>query len=284
MPLGSIEADSNHAADISSGQRFEFGKNWSSFLSVLNEERIKSAEASLRDMLGVEDLAGKTFMDIGSGSGLFSLAAMRLGASKVRSIDYDPRSVACARELKRRYFPDSDSWIVEEGSVLDKEYMSKVGEWDILYSWGVLHHTGNMWKALENVAPLVKNGGKLFIAIYNWQPLMTPVWTKIKKTYVKGNSVVKFGMLVPFIATYVTWAFFYDLLRLQSPLRRYREKKKRRGMTYFYDWIDWLGGYPYETAKPEEIFDFYHKKGFILERLVTRFGNSGINEFVFLKG
>lgn len=272
-----------HAAEVSAGQRFEFGKNWSRFLSVLNEERIAAAEKSLKDMLEVDDLHGKTFLDIGSGSGLFSLTAMRLGASKVHSIDYDPKSVACAKELKRRYFPDSDNWIIEEGSVLDEAYLSSLGEWDILYSWGVLHHTGNMWKALENVAPLVKKGGKLFIAIYNWQPLMTPVWTRIKKTYVKGNSVIKAGMLIPFIATYITWAFFYDLLRRQSPLRRYREKKKRRGMSYFYDWIDWLGGYPYETARPEEIFDFYRQRGFVMERLITQFGNAGINEFVFSK-
>lgn len=272
-----------HAAEVSAGQRFEFGKNWSRFLSVLNEERIAAAEKSLKDMLEVDDLHGKTFLDIGCGSGLFSLAAMRLGALRVHSFDYDPKSVACAKELKRRYFPDSDNWIIEEGSVLDEAYLSSLGEWDILYSWGVLHHTGNMWKALENVAPLVKKGGKLFIAIYNWQPLMTPVWTRIKKTYVKGNSVIKAGMLIPFIATYITWAFFYDLLRRQSPLRRYREKKKRRGMSYFYDWIDWLGGYPYETARPEEIFDFYRQRGFVMERLITRFGNAGINEFVFSK-
>lgn len=272
-----------HAAEVSAGQRFEFGKNWSRFLSVLNEERIAAAEKSLKDMLEVDDLHGKTFLDIGCGSGLFSLAAMRLGALRVHSFDYDPKSVACAKELKRRYFPDSDNWIIEEGSVLDEAYLSSLGEWDILYSWGVLHHTGNMWKALENVAPLVKKGGKLFIAIYNWQPLMTPVWTRIKKTYVKGNSVIKAGMLIPFIATYITWAFFYDLLRRQSPLRRYREKKKRRGMSYFYDWIDWLGGYPYETARPEEIFDFYRQRGFVMERLITQFGNAGINEFVFSK-
>lgn len=275
--------NNKHGAEISAGKRFEFGKNWSQFLSVLNDARIAAAELSLKDMLGVENLKGKIFLDIGCGSGLFSLAAMRLGASKVHSFDYDPKSVACARELKRRYFPDAKNWIIEEGSALDEGYLSKLGEWDILYSWGVLHHTGDMWKALENVAPLVKHGGKLFIAIYNWQPLMTPVWTWIKSTYVKGNSAIKAGMLIPFIATYISWAFFYDLLRLQSPLRRYREKKKRRGMSYFYDWIDWLGGYPYETARPEEIFDFYRQRGFVMERLITRFGNAGINEFVFSK-
>src|SRR5215471_18127766 len=140
-----------HAREVASGNRFEFGKNWSRFLSLLNERHIEEAERSLREMLELEDLAGKSFLDIGSGSGLFSLAAHRLGAS-VHSFDFDPQSVACARELKRRFFPDDSSWIVEEGSVLDTQYLCSLPQFDVVYSWGVLHHTGQMWQALEHLA------------------------------------------------------------------------------------------------------------------------------------
>src|SRR5712691_3865602 len=118
--------------------RFEFGKNWTAFLSVLNDESIAIAEASLKRALRVESLRGKTFIDIGCGSGLFSLAAVRLGAS-VHSFDYDPRSVACTAELKRRYFPTHPNWTVEQGSVRDEQYMQKLGQFDVVYSWGVLH-------------------------------------------------------------------------------------------------------------------------------------------------
>ena len=136
-------------------QRFEFGKNWQQFLKVINKERITEAEKSLKNMLEIDNLANKTFIDIGSGSGLFSLAAMRLGAKKVHSFDYDPQSVYCTKELKKKFFPNNDNWIIEQGSALDKNYLSKFDKFDIVYSWGVLHHTGDMWKALENVAPLV---------------------------------------------------------------------------------------------------------------------------------
>ena len=88
-------------------ERFEFGRNWLSFLGSLTEERIAQAEDSLRDMLGSDAVKGKSFLDVGSGSGLFSLAAMRLGASKVHSFDYDEQSVECTKELKRRFFPGS---------------------------------------------------------------------------------------------------------------------------------------------------------------------------------
>jgi len=147
-----------------SDARFQFGKNWQRFLSILDEERISEAERSLKEMLEIDNLHGKTFVDIGSGSGLFSLAARRLGA-KVHSFDYDPVSVACTKELKRRYFNDDSKWSIEQGDVLDKAYIESLGQFDIVYAWGVLHHTGAMWQALENIIPLVGKGGRLFISI-----------------------------------------------------------------------------------------------------------------------
>jgi len=140
--------------------RFAFGKNWQRFLRVLTEERVQEAEKSLCAMLEVADLREKSFIDVGSGSGLFSLAAMRLGSRRVHSFDYDPHSVACTQELKRRYFEKSDVWTIEQGSALDPAYLAQLGQFDIVYSWGVLHHTGNMWQALENVVPLVAPSGK----------------------------------------------------------------------------------------------------------------------------
>jgi 2-polyprenyl-3-methyl-5-hydroxy-6-metoxy-1,4-benzoquinol methylase len=134
--------------EIADGQRFAFGRNWSRFLELLDERRIAEAEASLCAMLGVTDLHDRRFLDIGCGSGLFSLAARRLGA-EVRSFDFDRQSVACAAELRRRYLPDDAGWRIEPGSVLDPEFMGALGTYDVVYSWGVLHHTGAMWIALE---------------------------------------------------------------------------------------------------------------------------------------
>src|SRR6266496_1385747 len=169
----------SHALEIASGARFEFGKNWQQFLSVLDEARILEAEQSLTHMLETESLDDKTFLDIGSGSGLFSLAARRLGAS-VHSFDYDPQSVACTRELRRRYFEDDRDWVVEHGSALDRDYLGSLGTFDVVYSWGVLHHTGQMWTALDNVKPRVPIGGRLFIAIYNDLGAATDDWARVK--------------------------------------------------------------------------------------------------------
>src|SRR5438874_10370928 len=147
--IENLEIAKQHAGEVASGERFEFGRNWSAFLVVLDEERIAKAEDSLREMLEMDSLEGKTFLDIGSGSGLFSLAARRLGA-KVHSFDFDSNSFACTQELRNRYFAGDPDWSVEQGSALDADYVASVGKFDIVYSWGVLHHTGRMWRALEN--------------------------------------------------------------------------------------------------------------------------------------
>jgi SAM-dependent methyltransferase len=273
-----------HSVEIAKGERFEFGKNWSQFLSVLDESRIQEAVESLKDMLGVERLEGKTFLDIGSGSGLFSLAARRLGA-RVHSLDYDPQSVLCTAELRRRYFGNDDSWLVEEASVLDDEHMKSLGEFDVVYSWGVLHHTGALWRALENAQLRVAPNGKFFIALYNDTGSQSSRWKWIKKTY---NSLPLILQL-PF-AVIVTIPGEGKLLTssiLRFELGRYMDSwtkyQKKRGMSRWRDIIDWVGGYPYEVSKPDDVFDFCRARGFVLLKLKCGNVGLGCNEFVFIR-
>jgi 2-polyprenyl-6-hydroxyphenyl methylase/3-demethylubiquinone-9 3-methyltransferase len=259
---------------------FDFGKNWTRFLSIINENRIIQAENSLKQMLELRDLNGKSFLDIGSGSGLFSLAARRLGA-KVFSFDSDPLSVACGLELKRRYFPGDENWTIEKGDVLDVSYLTSLGQFDAAYSWGVLHHTGAMWQALENVIPLVAQKGKLAISIYNDQGKTSLRWAALKKFYNQSPKSLRMAIVLTVATLWFIHSAWGRLIHFQNPLpfKEWAESKKDRGMSVWHDLVDWVGGYPFEVAKPEAIFDFYRKKGFCLVKLKTSWG--GCNEFVF---
>ena len=271
-----------HSTEIAAGERFEFGKNWSAFLAVLDDERIVKAEQSLKEMLEVETLEGKTFLDIGSGSGLFSLAARRLGA-KVHSFDYDSSSFACTQELRNRYFPGDPNWRVEQGSALDPKYLNSLGEFDVVYSWGVLHHTGAMWQALENAVIPTTYGGKLFIAIYNDTGSQARRWHWIKKTYCRLPRLLKTPFAVAVIIPDELKRLAGSTLKLRPRdyIHSWTRYKNARGMNRWHDIIDWVGGYPYEVATVDEIFEFYKAKGFSLCKLKSGGVGLGCNEFVF---
>ncbi len=273
-----------HQSEISAGERFEFGKNWAAFLAILDDERIAKAEESLKEMLVVDSLDGKTFLDIGSGSGLFSLAARRLGAN-VHSFDFDSNSFACTQELRNRYFANDPNWRVEQGSALDADYINSLGKFDVVYSWGVLHHTGEMWRALENAVIPTKPGGKLLIAIYNDTGSQARRWHWIKKTYCRLPRVLKTPFAIAVTIPDEAKRFISSLVRLKPSeyIHSWTRYKNGRGMNRWHDIIDWVGGYPYEVATVDQIFDFYKERGFSLAKVKSGGVGLGCNEFVFNK-
>jgi len=277
---------SQFQTEVDHGDRFEFGKNWARFLTNLNDDRIDIAQRSLVNFLGEERLDGKSFLDVGSGSGLFSLVARRLGA-RVRSFDFDPSSVACTRELKRRYFPQDPDWVIEEGSILDRSFVDQLGTYDIVYSWGVLHHTGQMFVALDNVKQLVAMHGKLFIAIYNDLGQVTDKWARTKRLYNRLPFPLAHLFALSVIAREegIGIAVAIRRWRLAQWLKGWTEydKLSTRGMSKWHDWIDWIGGWPYERATVESIVDFYSTDGFRLVKLEDRSSGYGCNEYVFRK-
>jgi 2-polyprenyl-6-hydroxyphenyl methylase/3-demethylubiquinone-9 3-methyltransferase len=274
IPRNKAGRSSNDEADagLDSATRFAFGKNWKNFLSVVNEDRIAEATARLSEVLG--DLRGKSFLDVGSGSGIHSLAAVRLGASRVHSFDYDPQSVACTREMMKRFAP-SANWTVEQGSILDEDYVRSLGQFDIVYSWGVLHHTGNMWKALEFVA--IPSVEKLMVAIYHDQGWKSRFWQSYKRAYNRRSRPVQWLMEVLVLG----WAWGKPFVRRpRQTMARWKNYIRDRGMSPWYDIVDWAGGYPFEVAAPEKLISFFVQRGFTLEHSEIR-GGGNCNDFVF---
>lgn len=258
---------------------FHFGRNWQRYLdTAFSPERLAVAEQSLKDLIGVESLAGLSWLDIGCGSGIFSLAARRLGAARLTSVDIDPDAVACCKRLREKE-GSPENWRVLHGSVLDPGFVAGIEPADVVYSWGVLHHTGDMWRAIENAASRVRPGGRFVIAIYNTVDgaLGSKTWLRIKRVYVKSPRWFQWIMTRGY--------FLYYLLSLgahgRNPIRAVREYKQGRGMSVLTDVIDWVGGYPYEFATDAEIIDFCQRRlGMTLENVV-RVTSLANNEFTF---
>lgn len=224
------------------------------------------AMADLERLAG--GLEGRTFLDVGCGSGLHAVAALRLGARSVRAIDYDPHSVATTRAVLARFAGDGD-WRVERGDATEPSGLPP-GPFDVVYSWGVLHHTGDMWRAIENTASRVGPGGRLALALYVKTPLCA-AWGVEKRAYARHawlRPLVKYPFAGALLAA--------RAVRNRDAISHVRDYRKRRGMEFLVDVDDWLGGYPYDSVVPAELESRVGALGFhLLERFNVR-ARSGI--------
>lgn len=252
---------------------FNFGINWKNYSdNALDESKINDAQESLDKLIGTDKIKTKSFLDIGSGSGIFAIAASKAGAKNVLGIDISQESVKTSQSNKQRFLPQSNIEFLHK-SIFD-ENINELGRFDIVYSWGVLHHTGDMYKAIDIASTLVDSRGLLVLAIYNkhWS---SPLWTCIKRFYNLSPALIQ-RLMVYFFGAVIASAKL--LVTGKNPF-----KKKRRGMSFFYDIVDWLGGYPYQYAHQSQINDFVQAKGFKLIKTTSPAVPTGCNEFIFQK-
>lgn len=249
---------------------FSFGENWLRFSACLDEDRVREAEQSLRRLLRPEELRGAAFFDVGCGSGLFTIAALRLGVGEILAIDSDEECIATARRNMARFASGAAGFSIEirHGDILRPE-PAWHDRFDIVYAWGSLHHTGAMWQAIANALRCCRKNGHVVLALYN-QTAFSPLWLRVKRLYHAVPPWARVGMVATLWATRAGGR----LLRGRSPLRA------GRGMSVWYDAVDWLGGLPYEYASPERVAAFATERGFQPTQVIpTR--RSGCNEFVF---
>lgn len=247
-------------------ETFEFGNNWKRYLLVSDQKRLDVAIQSIKDFMGVEDLKGKLFIDAGCGSGFFSLAAYKLGADII-SFDIDKNSVYCCEVFKNKE-GNPDNWKIREGSVLDIEFIKSLPKADVVYSYGVLHHTGNLKQAMTNIKVLVKYNGYLCLAIYNtvYGKHGSKEWQKRKKRYNFMPKIIKWFLVLKYL---IRFTLIPEIIRGINPIKSWQEYYKKRGESKWVDAIDWVGGYPYEYLRPDEVFNFY-KNEYNLINMITK--------------
>lgn len=290
---------------------FSFGQNWLDFVNhSLDDRKMEIAKNSLLKYMSENEYKGKTFIDVGCGSGIFSVSALRMGCKEVNSFDYDALSIQATETMKKKFsalIPQGVRWDIFKGSILDDDLVARMKEkGDIVYSWGVLHHTGDMHTAIKNATDLVKPDGHLIIAIYNKAPY-SDLWLRLKRRYNNSSRAAKLLYVLVTLSWIHLERFLHSVKAAVTGEERpdFKGNDDYRGMSLFYNMIDWLGGYPYEFASFEEIKNFVEGRGFKLVdapvkwpspskeeykmsiRFLGRFFYSylsnytGINEFVF---
>ena len=260
--------------------RFGFGRNWRNYSKLITKDRLLKAELHLKDRFQVQSLEGR-FLDVGCGSGVFSVAALNLGA-KVKGFDFDINSVKTSRKVLVEFSAGNTNWEVKQGDILTTNHKDDISQSDFIYSWGVLHHTGNMELAIENIARNAKRNARWVVAIYNDLGIESVKWTKLKKLY------VDYVPLRPFLLIYSYYRFwakqqFHSAIHFRNPFDGWKNYTiDSRGMSAWYDLIDWAGGYPFEVATPEWMKDKIEPLGW---RMVNMWRNDGIgnNEFLFVR-
>lgn len=260
---------------------FKFGENWSSYSNLIDEDRIENSVKGLQKLLGDGGVSGKSFLDIGCGSGLHSFAALLLGAKEIVATDLDADSVATTEKVLAKHGANKP-YRVMQVSVFDLP--DKLQQtFDVVYSWGVLHHTGAMVEAISKAAAMVSPNGLFAFALYRKTPYCG-LWRAEKKWYSKASlrqqEIARAIYVMLFrLGCFVTGRHFKQYVA---------EYKKMRGMEFLHDVHDWLGGYPYESISPPQVDQLLRQLGFSLERRFVRSGlmsvlGSGCDEYAYKK-
>lgn len=266
---------------------FAFGGNTTSYAEMVTDVEIVGAKKALSLLLGGTRLHGQRLLDIGCGSGLHCLAALRFGAKEQRAVAYVPDRAATTQALLERYAPAGTVFRVPQVSVFSLD-PSKLANFDTVHPWGVFDHTGDMGRAICCAESMCAPERRFAFAIYRciW---MDWFWRIENRWYAKVTSLAQARAQGIHVGP-----FRLGLLVTGRSFRMYLANcHSNRGMYFQHDLHDWMGGWPYESVQPSEVDSLMGSLGFVAERAVTRKGKllgrypglfgSGCDEYVYMR-
>lgn len=240
-----------------------------SFYDVVWTEYIPEYDASEKHWLlffTPDEVKGKSVLDSGCGTGIFSIIFAKNGAGQVTGIDISPGSLGTAEGLKQKFGLSNARF--EQQDMLHLPYPDAC--FDIVWAWGTVHHTTDPLGAIDGLIRVLKPGGSILLAIYK-KTKVTWIHEAIRKTLVRTprrswNALAK---IMAFFGTPIVWTFK-------------RREKARQGETLSELILDWYFVPIRHYYKPDEIRTFLEGKGFKIENYLAHSGrfNSSSN-FIF---
>jgi len=212
------------------------------------------------------EIEGKRILDAGCGMGVFSVVFGKKGAARVIGIDLSEEGVRRAQRAASHFNLSNVEF--REGNILRLPYPD--GSFDIVWSWGTLHHTAEPLKALEELIRVLKNGGTLFVTLYRSTKLSF-LHEGIRKTLRLAHR-----RMWPLLAKLIALALFPATLFLK------RRKKARAGENLSDLVLDWYFNPVRHYYRPGEIRQLLEQEGLIIEKFLPASGRfNSTSNFIF---
>jgi ubiquinone/menaquinone biosynthesis C-methylase UbiE len=239
------------------------------FYDVVWTEYLPEVEASenhWKIFYSGEEVKGKSVLDAGCGTGIFSIIFATNGAGRVTGIDISEGSLQTARGLKKKFNLENADFQKQDMLALPFSDES----FDIVWAWGTVHHTTDPFRAITELLRILKPSGSILLAVYK-RTRLTFLHEIIRKTLLRAPRKTWKGLarVMAFFLSPVIFLFK-------------KREKSRRGEKLEELIIDWYFVPIRHYYKPEEIRGFLEERGLVIEKYLPASGRfDSTSNFIF---
>ncbi|MFQ6107920.1 MAG: class I SAM-dependent methyltransferase [Candidatus Aminicenantales bacterium] len=213
-----------------------------------------------------EEVLNKSVLDAGCGTGVFSIIFARMGALSVVGIDISKRSLERAQRQADQLGLQNATF--QKVNMLRLPFTDAC--FDIVWSWGSVHHTADPFGCLAELIRVLKPGGSLLVAVYRRTGL-----TFLHETLRKGLIRLPSKYWIPF-------SRFLSLVAAPGISLFKKRDKSRKGEKLEQLLFDWFFVPIRHSYLPEEIKSFLVKRGLVIKKYLPFSGRfNSTSNFIF---